>query len=286
MVSVQTASDPAADAIETDPGTPETDPSGLVPEGDEGVAGAVDEGTVAEVSEPLWHADVSDDDLIAQLRERKNGDGLSLEDRMRKSERDRYAAEERRRLGTVESVQRRTSKFLQKYGIDSDDVNPDDLGELNALSELAHLDALGNTGEAWVRATAAEMGMSEDPLLAEALAKYRDDPSDIDSLASRMLLSMRDTVSKRTLAEASPEDVPDGSQLKQWLNTEASRLADAELVAREVALQQKDSPPTAPVGAPNPIQDEKFSQMTVAEVSYLPDVDRALWRDWRGRQPK
>ena len=286
MVSVQSASDPTADATEVDPGIPETDPSGLVPEDAEGVAGAVDEGTVAEDSEPLWHADVSDDDLIAQLRERKNSDGLSLEDRMRKSERDRYAAEERRRLGTVESVQRRTSKFLQKYGLDADDVNPDDLGELNALSELAPLDALGNTGEAWVRATAAEMGMSEDPLLAEALAKYRDDPSDIDSLASRMLLSMRDTVSKRTLAEASPEDVPDGSQLKQWLNTEASRLADAELLAREVALQQKDSPPTARVGAPNPIQDEKFRQMTVAEVSYLPDVDRALWRDWRGRQPK
>jgi len=281
MAEAAAVADPV-DAPVADPAPIETPVVPVVVEGQVG-----DPAGVADTDAPKTPslADFSDDDLLAHLRERKNGDGLSLEERLRKSERDKYETEQRKKLGTAENVQRRTARFLQKHGIDPADVDANDLGGLNVLSHLAHQDALGNIGEAWIKATADEFSIADRVLIDEALSKFKDDPTGIDDLASRMLLSVRDATRTRTLSEVSLSDVPEGSKLRGDINAEVQRLADAEIKARDLAAKRSDSPPAAPNGAPSATDDERFARMTTGEVSYLPEPERAKWRAWRAKQP-
>jgi hypothetical protein len=287
MVQAQAAADPAAAAPTADPiVTTDADPSeGQAVVEAEGQAGAVVEGAVEEAPKPLSLADVPEADLLAHLRERKNADGLSVEDRLRKSERDRYEASRRLEAGKVESVTRRTQRFLERHGVDPSEATPEELGELNALSHYANLDALGNIGKAWAQATAEEFGAQDSVLLQEALARYADDPTGIDDLASKTWIAARDAVRTRTLAEASLSDVPEGSKLRADINAEAQRLADVELQARELAARQKDSPPSAPVGAPSASQEERYRSMNAGEVSLLPPAEYEAWMTWRAAQP-
>jgi hypothetical protein len=288
MVQAQVAADPTADATQADPNASAADPAGGQAPGDvQGQAGAAGTesgqapdggGTGAEARAPLSLADLSDDDLIAQLRERKNGDGLSLEDRLRKSGADQAIARQRAEAGKVENVQRRTARFLQTHGIDPADASREELGELNALSALAEQDALGRIGRAWVQATADEFSVLDRTLLEDSLAAATDDPSGIDALASRMWIAAREATRLKTLAESSLKDVPEGSQLRAEINAEAQRLADAELSARALAASRPDSPPTAPIGAPPSSNLERYRSMSTEEAARLPDADFADYK--------
>ncbi len=243
-----------------------------------------DPGLGAEAPKPLSLADVSDDDLLAHLRERKNGDGLSLEDRLRKSERDRVESDVRKQAGKRENVEKRTLRFLEAHGIDPSEVTRQEANELMSLYGLAQNDSLGTIGQAWVRATLDEFGVVDRALAEDALKQYMDDPTDIDALASTMLLAVRDTVAKKTLAESSLKDVPEGSKLHGEILAEANRLAAAEIAAQQTTANTPGKVPTAPIGGPGGDEETEFRAASAGQVSYYPADKMARWRSWKSKQ--
>ncbi len=280
MVSTPVAADPAAVAPIADPAAPVVaDPSqGQAPVVSEGTAGDAAPGTPVEAPKPLSVADLSDDDLLALLRERKNGEGFSLEDRIRKSGVDRYVADWQRKQGQSEIVQKRVGRILEQHGIDPSELGQGEAGELLSLYGLAAQDALGNIGRAWVKATADEFSVSDRTLLDDALLRFTEDPTGIDDLASKMLIAVRDTVRGKTLAESSLTDIPEGSKLRADLMVEAHRLADVELKARATAAGRVDSPPVAPRGGPVGSRTEQYRSMTAQQAARLPAPEYAEWQ--------
>ncbi len=274
----------AAPSTDSQPVTPADSPPSQPSVAPESPVEVAPLGQDAEAPKPLSLADVTDDDLLAHLRERRNGDGLSLEDRLRKSERDRVESDIRKQAGKSENVQKRTLRFLEAHGIDPSEVTRAEANELMSLYGLAQADSLGTIGQAWVRATAQEMGMGDDPLLEEALARYVDNPTDIDALTSQMLHAMRDSVTKKALAESSLKDVPEGSKLHGEILAEANRLAAAEIAAQQTTANTPGKVPTAPIGGPGGDEEQRFALMNAAEVSYLDDATRTRWKTWKLKQ--
>lgn len=210
----------------------------------------------------------SDDDLMAHLRERKDANGLSIEDRLRKSERDKTRAELRRQQGDKDVLNRWETELLRKYGVDPDSMSDEDRAQARYLSQIASerqridvartftegvLEQFDEQERSNIRARIDQLDTSGD---FESLEALRD--AVLTESTNRAVSNSRKSLKPKDVDASfwdddsfSPESIPVGSKahkaMREWLESEFQKEQEARMTEQS---QGRVNPPATSLGAP------------------------------------
>lgn len=213
-------------------------------------------------------AEFSDDDLMAHLRERKDANGLSIEDRLRKSERDRTRAELRKQQGDEKVLNRWENELLRKHGIDPESMSEEDRAQARYLSQVAAERQRIDVARTFVDGVMGQFDEQERTNIRAQIDRL-DASGDFESLEAlrdavlqestkRAVSDSRKSLTPKDVDSAfwdddsfSPDSIPSGSKahkkLREWLETEFQKEQEARMTEQQ---QGRVNPPVTSVGTP------------------------------------
>jgi hypothetical protein len=275
---VTTTVDPPAEATDQVLDAP-LDSQESEPVVEELVQDASPEEGAAEAASAFSWTDVPDDDLMAQLRERKDGSGLTLEDRLRKSERDRERERIRREQGSNDRAQAYHTWLTEQIdsGKSAEEIAKQTPTFVKANEEFV----TAQLGSAWAKATLDHFDVQDREVLNTVIDGYVESGNveDMNALAGKLWEAAKSKVEQSAVLNIeSVEDVPKDSKLyasmRKWHEEELGK----EIAAREAeARGTTENPPRTPQGSV-PAGSERYIDMPAREASALPDEEYKAWQ--------
>lgn len=228
-------------------------------------------------------ADIPDDDLLAHLRERKDGSGLSLEDRLRKSERDRERERIRREQGSNERAQQYHAWLTEQI---ESGKSAEEIAKQTPTFVKANQDYVtAETARAWVETALPHFGVQEQEVLNSVLEGFIEsgDVEGLKELAGKTWNAAAAKVKQSAVSDLSLSDIPADSKLHQDVQAHIQSEVEKELAAREKErVETPENPPRTPSGGAPAGIDNLDSMTPEARKAYfnsLTDDERTeLWR--------
>lgn len=269
------ATDPIVEAVVDSPVESDAPTDDVVQE-PETVEGAV------EQSPTFSLADLSDDDLLNHLRERKDGSGLSLEERLRKSERDRERERIRREQGSVDRAQQYHAWLTEQLEAGK---SAEEIAKQTPTFVKANQDFLTTElAKAWVEAALPLYGVPEQEVIASVLEGFVEngDVNGLGELAKKTWDAAHAKAKQSAVYDIKTlDEIPADAPLRAALREHVQSEVEKELKAREVEqVETPENPPRTPQGSV-PAGIERYLNMGAREAASLPEAE---YREWQRAQ--
>lgn len=280
----QAVADPQVD--ETNLTEAEVDPAA----GTADVAGEVevstpDEGATAE--QPRFSlSDIPDEELLSHLRERRDASGLSVEDRIRKSERDKTFAQLKREQGANERVQQYHQWLAEQVanGASAEEIARETPTFVKANEDFARVEV----AKAFANKALDGFGLDDETrsAYAEQIEALTTEPERLYAIAEQLWEQGASRFTENRVNERignlTLDEIPKDSRLHASLQAHIESEVTKELEARAAEKEPVANPPRTPKGTPGVDASSRYLAMSPQEQARLTPEEWAEFRSLVG----